>query len=163
MGAGKSAVGALLARRLERPFVDLDSRIEEQSGQAIRQIFEMEGQAAFRELESTCLRGLADDVPAVVALGGGVQSVPENRAWLSSHGITVWLDVPFDELVTRLGREECRARPLWGTTEEARQLYLARLADYGDSDLRIEVSSTKSVEEVAATVHQLLEDQLCGI
>src|SRR4051812_8462078 len=71
MGSGKSTVGKRLAARLDRPFVDLDERIETEAGRSIGDIFERDGEPAFRALESRVLARVADGPDAVVATGGG--------------------------------------------------------------------------------------------
>ena len=71
MGSGKSTVGAMLARELGWPFIDLDQTIEAGQGMTIRKIFETEGELHFRWLEHAALRELVKSEPAVIALGGG--------------------------------------------------------------------------------------------
>lgn len=161
MGAGKSTVGKALARLTGRPFVDLDERIEARQGQAIAAIFDSVGEPGFREVESEVLRELPDRPELVVALGGGAQSQPENRTWLAEHGVTVWLDLPWDTLVQRVRQQEAVRRPLFRDEARARELYEIRLNVYGDSDLRIEISSQDSVESVTARIWDLVEETSC--
>jgi shikimate kinase len=92
MGSGKSTVGRLVADRLDRPFVDSDEQIESETGRTVRQIWEREGEDAFRRLESAALASaLSGEEPAVVAAAGGVVLAEENRRLLDGAGTVVWL------------------------------------------------------------------------
>lgn len=92
MGVGKSTVGRRLAKELERPFADADEQIELRAGRAIPAIFRVDGEDAFRRLESEVLADLMGrPSPLVVAAGGGAVSRPENRATLSGRATVVWL------------------------------------------------------------------------
>ena len=72
MGAGKSTVGEEVARRLGRPFVDLDRELESETGSTVPELFEARGEPRFRELEEElAVEMLAEPVPSVVSLGGG--------------------------------------------------------------------------------------------
>ena len=92
-GTGKSTVGRLLADALDRPFVDLDERIETDAGRSITAIFADEGEAGFRYREMAALRAAAG-MNSIVATGGGVVLREENRRVLKSTGFVVWLQAP---------------------------------------------------------------------
>ena len=162
MGVGKTTVGRVLAEIMGRPFVDLDGRIETRQGMTISEIFRSVGEAGFRLLESESLRELDDEAPAVVALGGGVRTRPENRAWLVGHGTTVWIDLPLDDLMERLRRQDQTLRPMFEDESQVRDLFQTRLVDYGDSDLRIEVSSSDSAAAVASRIWDSMEETQCA-
>ena len=162
MGVGKTTVGRVLAKIMDRPFVDLDECIETSQGMTISEIFRSAGETGFRVLESELLRELDDEMPAVVALGGGVQTRAENRDWLAGHGTTVWIDLPLADLMGRLRREEKTLRPKFENEAQVRDLFAARLVDYGDSDLRIEVSSSDSAAAVASRICELMEETPCA-
>jgi shikimate kinase len=161
MGAGKTTVGSILADLMGRPFVDLDVLIETQRAMSITEIFEQEGEAEFRSLESAALRSLEGCRPTVVATGGGVVSVAENRTWMKANGVSIWLDVPFDALLARVGEDGLGSRPLFQSEAQARSLFVQRREEYGDADLRIEVLSSDSATDIAERIRDKLEDKQC--
>src|SRR5947208_13903360 len=80
MGSGKTTVGGRLARALDRPFVDSDVQVEQRTARTVREIFETDGEAAYRVLESEVLaEALASEEPAVIAAAGGTVPHPKNR------------------------------------------------------------------------------------
>jgi shikimate kinase len=92
MGTGKTTVGRRLAARLGRPFVDSDDQVEARTGRTVRAIFETDGEAAYRRIESEALaEALGGEEPAVVAAAGGVVIDPVNRSLLAGAGTVVWL------------------------------------------------------------------------
>lgn len=90
-GCGKSSVGTLLAKKLDRPFLDADAEIEKAAGMPIPEFFKLYGEAAFRDLESRVLSSLGKRSGAVVATGGGAVLREENYAALHQNGTIVWL------------------------------------------------------------------------
>ena len=109
MGSGKTTVGRLLARRLGRPFRDSDDAVEEATGRTVREIWESDGEAAFRTEERRALqRALADPRPSVVAAAGGVVLQGGNRQLLRSGGRVVWLRADPGVLAGRVGRGDHR-------------------------------------------------------
>ena len=123
-GAGKSVVGEELAGRLGVPFVDLDVEIEREQGRPITEIFEAQGEAAFRALEAAALTKASVKDPAVVACGGGVVLEPANRIALRNTGIAVYLDVPLDRLRERV--RPAAERPLIREEGDLEKLLAAR-------------------------------------
>ena len=85
MGAGKTTVGRAVARRLDRPFFDSDHEIEARTGARIPVIFELEGEAGFREREAQVIADLTGRESIVLATGGGAVLRPENRDALRAH------------------------------------------------------------------------------
>ena len=109
MGAGKSAVGALLAERLGCGFVDADAEIERRARSTIAELFRREGEAAFRKRERETIESVAGD-GVVVAWGGGAIAQPGAREQLARTGTVVYLRARAETLWGRIG--ETAGRPL---------------------------------------------------
>lgn len=99
-GCGKSTVGALLASKLSREFVDIDSEIEKRIQMSICDFFALKGEPAFRIIESEILDEFARKSGLVIATGGGVIKNPQNRPLMCQNGIIVMLNRPVSELAT---------------------------------------------------------------
>lgn len=110
MGAGKTVVGRLLAKRLNRRFVDSDHEIEARTGVRIPTIFEIEGEAGFRKREAQTIAELSKEGGAVVATGGGAVLAPENRQAMLDSGVIVYLYATPQVLYERTRND--RNRPL---------------------------------------------------
>src|SRR5713101_4870516 len=109
MGAGKSAVGRLLARRLGRCFVETDDMIVARVGRPIPEIFRVEGEERFRELEADALDALRLKSGDVIATGGGLPCREGRMEALRALGTVVWLAGDFRSEERRVGKE-CRSR-----------------------------------------------------
>ncbi|HSG89876.1 MAG TPA: shikimate kinase AroK [Pseudomonadales bacterium] len=110
MGAGKTTVGKLLADELGLEFLDTDREIEDRTGADIAWIFDVEGEEGFRKREAAMLEELTGRNGVLVATGGGVVLLEDNRKRLVSRGTVVYLDAPLDQQVERTSRD--RTRPL---------------------------------------------------
>ena len=156
MGCGKTRIGRLLADALGRGFLDVDSMVQDRAGASIREIFEQQGESAFRQLETECLRRTEDWHDVVIATGGGVMISETNRQLLAERGMTVWLNVPFDVIVGRMSRYGRSQRPLLDDEETARRLYAQRLEAYRRADLEIAVAESEDAQRVAARILDLI-------
>jgi 5-deoxy-5-amino-3-dehydroquinate synthase len=110
MGVGKTTIGKRVARRLGRPFVDADEALVSATGLTVREVFEHEGEDAFREREAAVLADLLSrPEPTVIAAGGGVVVRDENRKRLGSDdAFVVWLSGEPRFLASRVGRKDSR-------------------------------------------------------
>jgi len=121
MGAGKSTIGRLLAKELGLPFKDSDKEIEERTGASIPLIFDVEGEAGFRDREQAVITELCAQPGLVLATGGGAVLRPENREAMRSHGaIVIYLHASVEHQLARTARD--RNRPLLQTENPARVL-----------------------------------------
>lgn len=110
-GVGKSTVGRRTAQSLGWDFLDLDSAIEQRAGKSVRDIFDTEGEVAFRRRETEILRhSVESERPCIVAAGGGVVVTEENRDILKHARAVIWLTAPISDLETRLAPRSVRGR-----------------------------------------------------
>ncbi|MEY3005999.1 MAG: hypothetical protein RI942_341 [Pseudomonadota bacterium] len=114
MGAGKTTVGQLLSKKLRLPFKDTDAEIESRTGADIPWIFDVEGEAGFRDRETQVLKDLLSDAVGVIATGGGIVMRDENRALLKSVDV-IYLKASLDEQLRRTAND--RKRPLLQTED----------------------------------------------
>lgn len=110
MGTGKSTVGQIVAARLNRPFVDMDSVIEQRTSRTIADIFAAEGESEFRRLERELCAELSRQQYLVIATGGGALVDPVNRKLMVGSGMVICLTAPVEVLAARL--QDDTARPL---------------------------------------------------
>jgi shikimate kinase len=110
MGSGKTAVGRALAKLLGYAFLDSDAEIEARTGVDIPFIFEKEGEDGFRLRERDVIADLTQRPGVVLATGGGAILRPENRAWLATRGVAVYLEASIRQQVERT--RHARNRPL---------------------------------------------------
>jgi shikimate kinase len=163
MGAGKTSIGRRLAARLGLRFVDLDAVIESGTGARIAVIFELEGEAGFRERERRALAEVAAGSGQLVATGGGVVLREDNRATLRASGLVVYLEASVEQQLRRLGRD--RSRPLLlAPDRRARLQALARERGplyLAVADIVVPAVSER-VEQMARLAQQMIEDHRRG-
>ncbi|WP_115131719.1 shikimate kinase [Synechococcus sp. N26] len=160
MGSGKTSTGRPLAERLGYGFVDADAVIEQAAGCSIPEIFDRDGEAGFRSLESQVLSAISQRHSLVVATGGGVVTQPENWGLLHS-GIVIWLDVVPDQLLQRLNADST-VRPLLQTADPEAALNALlneRRPLYAEADLTV-VINDETPEAVADGILQLVPSLL---
>ncbi len=137
MGAGKTLVGALVAERSRATFFDLDIMVEDRAGMPIADIFATHSEAVFRALEKELLpRTLKPG--AVVALGGGVAMDDDNWQLLSDQAVTVYLELPFASLWSRIGHLSGRPLVARRSKEEVEALFEQRRPRYEQATHRVD-------------------------
>jgi shikimate kinase len=107
-GAGKTSVGRRLAAHYGLPFVDLDQEIERHCGVDVNTVFEIEGEAGFRQRESALLDECSQRSSLVLATGAGAVLAAGNRQQLRERGFVVWLQTTIDQQLERLERDHRR-------------------------------------------------------
>jgi len=152
MGAGKSSVGRILARRLGRCLVETDEMIVGKEGVSIPEIFAAKGEAYFRAAEEEVLGLLALKSGDVIATGGGLPCRQGRPAALRALGTVVWLSGDFDVLYRRALRATGE-RPMLArrSREEVEALYRSREPFYGEADFAVETTAL-GPDQVAAQV-----------
>jgi shikimate kinase len=156
-GSGKSTLGRLLAKRLEKQFYDTDAEIERRLGVTIPVIFELEGEPGFRERESTIICEFVAYANVILATGGGAILLPPNRVALKQNGTVLYLHATPDTLWERTRRS--KHRPLLQAADpQARlnELYAFRDPVYREvADFVVESDSEQVIK-----LAQRLEQQL---
>jgi len=155
MGVGKSTVGALVADRLARPFIDMDEEIEARAGKPIPDIFSQDGEAAFRDLERTLCHELADRDGLVIATGGGTLVDSESRERMVRNGTVVSLMCDVQEVVRRI--EGARHRPLLTSSDPRiaiETLLEERSGTYAALPWHVDTTK-RSVDEIIADILDL--------
>ena len=152
MGAGKSSVGRLLARRLGLIFHDADDEIENAAGISIEDYFERHGEAAFREGEYKVIERLLEGPAHVLATGGGAFLDSRTRGIVQRRGISIWLSADLDILLERVMRRNNRPLLKNGNPREIMaKLKAEREPFYAKADLSV-TSAQEPHEEVVERI-----------
>jgi shikimate kinase len=158
MGAGKSRVGAELAKLLDMPFVDADREIEKAAGMPIPEIFATYGEQEFRKGEKRVMTRLLSGKPIVLASGGGAFVQPDIRAAVKEKSISVWLKADLETLVSRTKRTQHRPL-LQGVDREAKLKALmdVRYPIYAEADIVL-VTDKQTPQTMARRIRKELVD-----
>jgi XRE family aerobic/anaerobic benzoate catabolism transcriptional regulator len=160
-GAGKSTVGAALAKRLGVPFLELDTLVEEAAALPLQEIFAVHGEDHYRRLEARALEEfLARGRPAVLATGGGIVNSRETFDLLRRSTVTVWLRATPEEHMERVVRQGDRRSIAWKGGQKSAMTQLKRLLAtreplYRDADITVDTSGL-SPREVVARIEESL-------
>jgi XRE family transcriptional regulator, aerobic/anaerobic benzoate catabolism transcriptional regulator len=148
-GAGKSTLGARLAKELDAPFIELDNEIEREAGTSLSEIFLLYGQAGFRRYERRALeKTLERNQRCVIAAGGSIVSEPGTYDLLLSTCYTVWLKAEPEEHMARV-LAQGDIRPMAGNTEamdDLRRILAGRAALYRQADCVVDTAG-RSIEQ----------------
>jgi len=120
MGSGKTTIGRTLARHLGKTFVDSDEEIQQRTGVAIAHIFDIEGEAGFRQREAAAIHDLVERDNMLLATGGGAVLAEQNRTMLKQNGIVIYLKASVHDLWQRTRHD--RNRPLLQTVDPRAKL-----------------------------------------
>lgn len=165
MGAGKTAIGLELSKRLGVPFQDTDQEIEKAANLTIAEIFERDGEPFFRLKESQVLERLVQGEPCVLSTGGGAFVSEKNREIISAGGVSLWLDVGLDILWERVCRKD--TRPLLQVEDPYRKLqdlFNERLPFYQKSDLSVKGALDLSIDAMTdRVIEELLRSDHSGV
>ncbi|WP_281277613.1 shikimate kinase [Paracoccus methylarcula] len=157
MGAGKTAIGSELARRLHVPFTDSDAEIESAAAMSIGEIFARDGEAFFRDREAQVLSRILNGPVGIVSTGGGAWMQARNRELIRAHGLSVWLNCDLETLWHRVRQRS--TRPLLKTPDPRGTL--ARLLDergpvYARADVTFNAHADDSIEAAATRLIEQL-------
>lgn len=156
MGAGKTTIGQRLAYRLGLPFLDADAEIEKAAGCPIEDIFQLHGEAVFRDGERRVIARLLDGPVHVLATGGGAFMDPETRARIRARGISVWLRADLDLLLKRVRKRSGRPLLRQGDPRAVMErLMRERTPIYAEADIVIDSGDVPHETVVQAIVDAL--------
>jgi len=158
MGVGKTTIGKQIAAFNKVIFIDTDSQIEKETSKSIKEIFETDGEIAFRKLETDTIRSI--DRKAIIACGGGLPAHNNNIEYLKHKGTVIYLKASTETLIKRLEKNKNK-RPLISKLtndkrlEFIRKILKEREKTYKQADYTIETDN-KTVKEVLREINSLL-------
>ncbi|MEO1676706.1 MAG: shikimate kinase [Pseudomonadota bacterium] len=160
MGAGKTAVGTALARRLGVPFLDSDAEIEAAARMSIAEIFDRDGETFFRDKEAQVIERLMAGPAGVLSTGGGAWLRRENRETIRTRGVALWLQADLEVLWARVKHKD--TRPLLRTDDP--KATLARLLEerapwYAEADITVRSEGGRSIGEMVERVIAALAER----
>ncbi len=153
MGVGKSSVARHLSRLLRVKMVDLDAYIESSAGRKIASIIDIEGEEAYRRIETEALATVLETLPAhVLSLGGGTWISEHNRSLIRDNGLTsIWLESTFDHCWQNI-RKSRKERPLARNKDAALRLFESRQLVYCLADWHFVVRPGLTSYDVARQI-----------
>jgi len=157
-GAGKSTIGALLARTLKRDFIDTDLLIQEKTGRSLQEIIDTDGTEAFKRIEEATIVG--HNFPnAVIATGGSVVYYSQAMEYLSRDGVIVYITIPFNEMAERLDNIKTRGIVLI-KGQDLQDLYNERVPLYEKyADITIDCAASDREKCVGNIINALQKIQ----
>lgn len=162
MGAGKTSVGRMLARRLDIPFVDSDKEIEAAAGCSVVDIFSLYGEEEFRRVEERVLARLLSSPPylKVISTGEGAFITPAVRKLALEKALTIWLKADLDLLVKRTNFRDTRPQLLNADSKKILSTLIAeRYKIYAEADIVVETNDEHLSKTLAKTVAAIKKHQ----
>jgi len=162
MGVGKTAVGKVLAKKLNRKFVELDSLIEHKAGKPIPEIFQQDGEVAFRELEIEATREVSEDKNQIIACGGGLVLNKINIDRLKRDSVIVYLTASPRVILKRVsnGDEERPVLKASNKAEKIQEVLRFRKPFYERAaDFKIDTSKVDTASVAEQIVEKVKEDE----
>lgn len=158
MGAGKTTIGKLVAKKLYRDFIDIDEEIEKEYGMPVKQIFAEIGEKAFREKEKNLITSFCEQKRKIISVGGGAFLQEEIRISCLSSCSVFFLDITWDAWKNRLSAIIDSRPVLQGKSmEEMEELYYKRKEIYTDNyHSKIEIEN-QDIEELAESIVETLK------
>lgn len=156
MGSGKSMLGRKLAQRLAMPFADSDALVEDKAGISISEIFDIAGEAKFRDMERRAISDAVAAGPMILATGGGAICTEETARLLDEKTVTVWLQASSKTLMSRIGSTE--SRPLLAKNDALAtldRLIAERTPLYERAHIHLNTNNMSSNAALAALIASL--------
>lgn len=158
MGVGKTTIGKQIAALNNVVFIDTDSQIEKETSKSIKEIFETDGEIAFRKLETDTIRSI--NRKSVIACGGGLPAHNNNIEYLKHKGTVIYLKASKEILIKRLEKNKNKRPLISNLTNEERLEFIRKILKergetYKQADYTIETDN-KTVKEVLREINSLL-------
>jgi len=160
MGSGKTTIGELTAKKLDRKFIDTDDLIEKLAHKSINKIFEQDGEDFFRDLESRIIKEISLNSDQIISTGGGAVENPDNIENLKRNSVIIYLQAPASELYSRI--KDAENRPLLKNSDALsvlENLLIKRESIYNLADIKINTVN-KQFEEIADKIILLCQNDL---
>ena len=157
MGVGKTTIGKQIAALNKVIFIDIDSQIEKETSKSIKEIFETDGEIAFRKLETDTIHSI--NKKAIIACGGGLPANNNNIEYLKHKGIVIYLKASTETLIKRLEKNKNKRPLISNLTNEERLEFIRKILKerektYKQADYTIETDN-KTVKEVLREINSL--------
>jgi len=162
MGSGKSTIGALLSKKMNIKFVDLDRKIETIEKQTVSQIFKLKGEKYFREIETETISSLLNskEKELVLSLGGGSLLHEKNRKNVKNNSLSFWLNWKPSTIIKRIRKSSKRPLIQGLNDQEIEKMMLDRNKHYAKSNFKIDCDNHKKNEIVDKIVLILKENEI---
>jgi len=141
MGCGKTSVGKILARQINKKFKDVDQIIEKEQNCSVAEIFQTKGEEYFRSLEQKCINELAESTGQVISTGGGLPIYSK----IPDKNLIIYVETEFDVILNRLSVKERDKRPLFYDEPSARALFNERIGTYKEKS-NFSIDATQSIQ-----------------